>query len=199
MGSIIINKVTDKRGDLLAYFYNKDKDVSVNIAFRLGYDIYLNSPQYPEEYARFKEFCQAFVYKYYGEYLPKLIKAKSKEQKALTKELKTLKKGISKADKNLNKQNRLIIKSNKKIKQAESALLDIGADTIKKIKTESQITELKAAIITSSQAIGMLKESICTNSELVTAMEPNLVIIADELKSLQMKLKEVQAKGKAIQ
>ena len=59
---VTINQITDKRGDLIVHTYNHDNRVSLNIGFKLGYDVYLTSTKYPEEYAKLKEFLEFYVY-----------------------------------------------------------------------------------------------------------------------------------------
>ena len=77
----VVNQVTDKRGNLIAYIFNKDGMVSLNVGYQLGYDVYVNTGNYKEEYARLEGFVQYFVYNYYNDFLPKYLKSKKKSIK----------------------------------------------------------------------------------------------------------------------
>jgi hypothetical protein len=109
----VINRVTDKRGDLLTYIYNRDENVSINVSYRLGYDVYLNSKQYPDEYSKMERFIRHFIYEYYAETLPKMIKENKKGLKTLNKEEKAANKAISKAEKSLKRIKRPSVKAKK--------------------------------------------------------------------------------------
>ncbi len=71
---VVINQITDKRGDLILFAYPLPNEVSFNLAYKLGYDVYLNPQEFPEESERLQEFARFFLFHYYYQYLQTYIK-----------------------------------------------------------------------------------------------------------------------------
>jgi hypothetical protein len=76
---VVVNRITDRRGDLILFLYPHDKEVNFNLAFRLGYDIYINSDEFPEEATNLKDFTVYFINFYYYHYLEDYIRKQEKK------------------------------------------------------------------------------------------------------------------------
>ncbi|MDD2386691.1 MAG: hypothetical protein PHP52_07890 [Bacteroidales bacterium] len=191
----VINQITDKRGDLLTYIYNKDNEISLNVAYKLGYDVYLDSKLYPTEFDKFEEFINYFVHNYYNDYLPSYIKEKKKALKVLQKEEKKAKKSIKKSE----KQNIKLNKSNSKYEKKTSKI-DVQID---KYEDDEKINKLN---ITKSGNVKKVSENetkinynsglISTNETLVNSLKPQINTITNDINSAKLTLIEVRSKIK---
>lgn len=191
----VINQITDKRGDLLTYIYNKDNEISFNVAYKLGYDVYLDSKLYPTEFDKFEEFVNYFVYNYYNDYLPSYIKEKKKALKVLQKEKKKAKKYIKKSTKRNNKLNKSTTKYQKK-----TSKIDVKID---KYEDDEKINKLKTS---KSENIKKVSENetkinynsglISTNEILVSSLDPQIGTLTTEINSAKLTLIEVRSKLK---
>lgn len=191
----VVNQITDKRGDLMTYIFNKDNSVSFNIAYKLGYDVYLNSGQYPEEFNRLKDFTNHFVYNYYNDFLPKHIKSKSKELKTLKKEVskseKTSKKA-TKQNKSLDKGN---IKISKKLTKSDKELAVIS-EPVAKNKLLLKQNEYNKTIENNTKTIAYNQGLITTQESIIQTIAPKIDQLSKEINSLNLTLIEVKAKTK---
>jgi hypothetical protein len=164
----VINKITDKRGDVIVYIYNIDNKVSYNLAYKLGYDVYLNSEKYPTEFENQIDFAKHFVSVYYADILPKMIKTSKKELKNLEKQSKKSEKTIKKAEKKNIKLNKKTAKTLEKSKSDElntiikenDAVISAQENVIDDI--EPKITLLKDNIITYTVTLEESKTRIDT-------------------------------------
>ena len=77
-----------KRGDLKTYLFQTDSMNILAFSFLLGYDIHVNSEDYPEEMAEFKKFVIRYMEFHYKAFYDEKIDAKDKELDKLKKELK---------------------------------------------------------------------------------------------------------------
>lgn len=143
----VINKITDKRGDVIAYIHDIDDKVSFNFAYQLGYDVYVNSETFPIEFENQMDFVRHFVSDYYVEILPKMIKAKKKEIKKLQKEVKKSERTIRKTErknkridrKTTNPKEKTDVKALNKTLDGNTAIINskksVLEDTYPKIET----------------------------------------------------------------
>ena len=156
VNKVVVNQITDKRGDLMAFIYRTDNKVSVNIAYKLGYDVYLTNNHYPEDFKRLEKFTQFFVYNYYNDFLPVYIKSRIKD-------LRMLKKEERKANKKVEKSRNKILANQKKIRSIERKIekLQLKAeksqDTIKKNDVNFKIENFKEHINRNKEKIEELK------------------------------------------
>lgn len=190
---IVINQVTDKRGDLQVQVYKVDKQVKVTAFYRLGYDVYLNSTQNPEEFGAFKQLLIRFGYQFYADYLPEKIKEEKKG-------IKGLKKNIKKADKTIKKSNKTIKKANKSLKKDQSKLSDIAdkspeneedAKTIKKeiASLESNIKSANIDIVEAEAASKTATKQKETDAKLLKKKIERLAELESKLLTVQGQLK----------
>lgn len=192
---IVINQVTDKRGDLLTYTYNKDNEVSFNVAYKLGYDVYLNSTLYPTEFEKFKEYVYYFVYNYYNDYLPQYIKEKNKNLKVLKKEISKAEKSIKKSEKQNKKLNKSNSKSNKKIGKMDKKIY-VLADEDKKNELSSSKSTIEKEIAKNEESVNYNSGLISAQKSVLTNLKPKIEIITTEINSAKITLIEVETKIK---
>ncbi len=153
---VVVNQITDKRGDLITFIYRTDNKISVNIAYKLGYDVYLTSNHYPEDFKRLEKFTQFFVYNYYNDFLPVYIKSR-------TKDLKMLKKEEKRANKKVNKSRNKILVNQKRVRSIEkkneklSIKAEASQDSIKKNDINFKIENLRDHIARNNEKIDELK------------------------------------------
>lgn len=185
---VTINQITDKRGDLIMHSYNDDHQVTLSVGFQLGYDVYLNSEKYPDEFKKLTEFLEFFVYQYYNDYLPKLLKDQSKELKALEKEKKDAEKQISKSDKKIKKAKSVIKRSSSKLKRLEKK------DATEKITTK--MASLQEKIKEAKSVISYEEGSRAAAQDLVTKIDPKIDAITQNIQEANITLLDVRAKMK---
>ncbi len=190
----VVNQITDKRGDLLAYIYIDDNSVSFNIAFKLGYDIYLNSNEYPDEFAKLKIYTNNFVKKYYLDFLPKHIKSKNKVLKGFKKESSKSQKIIKKA----NSENEGLEKKNRKLAEQisnEDKKIAVTSNPAIKSKLLNKQKEYNQTIENNNQIIKNNKELINTQTAIIKLLSPKMDSLSKEINSLNITLFEVKAKS----
>ncbi len=193
---IVIEELTNKRGDLLAYFYTKDNVVSLNVSFRLGYDIYLNSAEYESEFIGLNRFVNNFVYNYYNEYLPKIIKEKSKVLKQIVKEGKKAEKGIKKSTKSNISDREKISKSKIRIRAIDNDLIS-ESDEVAKKKMISEKEDLIKYIKNLENSLILNNKLIKSNELIISNLDPRIEEATNEIKLVEQSLKEVKAVMKA--
>lgn len=188
---VVINQVSDKRGDLLAYMYNENNDVYFNIAFKLGYDVYLNSEKYPNEVSKFKSFFEFFIFNYYDNYYPYIIKQNQKILKKLNKEKSRAESVVKK----MTNQNSKFEKSNKKSnKRIEKLKLKKASEP----DTPVKIDELNKQISLNSEHFKINEKEIITKNNIIETLKPTIDSISSEINQDKLNLLEVKAKIKSF-
>lgn len=194
----VVNQITDKRGDLMTYIYNKDNQVSLNMAYKLGYDVYLNSAQFPEEFEKMKEFMVFFVSNYYNNFLPGYIKQKEKSLKVLEKERNKAQKLIAKTkkkNKKLNKKNTSLEKKIEKYQTKSSEVKDATKKDALEVKTKGY-EEVKN---TNTKSLGVNNKVINSQQEIVSTLNPKIDKVTDLITSAKLTLIEVRSKMKTYE
>lgn len=191
----VINQITDKRGDLLAYIYNKDNEISLNIAYRLGYDIYLNSLQYSEEFGRLEEFVNFFVNNYYKDYLPKYIKVNNKAIKLLQKENRKAEKSIKKSEMQNNKYTKKNKRGQKKIVKIDSKLNKTEEDN-KSSSLNASKTNIEKSILENKNTVNYNLGLIKTQQSIISSLKPKIDSLANDINSAKLTLIEVRSRVK---
>jgi hypothetical protein len=82
-----INQVINRRGDLYAQFTNEAGKPEISVAFLMGYDIYLNTKDNPQEMARLRDFVREFVLFHYGDLYANQVKEQEKLIGQLNKQI----------------------------------------------------------------------------------------------------------------
>ncbi len=112
---VSIPAVSTKVGDLIGRGSPFESYNTVGIAFKLGYDIYLNSEQWNQEMTNLRNYAKEFMSYHYERSYKERIEAAEKEIKSLGKEL-------SKGEKEVGKLGKKIDKINGKIADETDAL-----------------------------------------------------------------------------
>jgi prefoldin subunit 5 len=147
---------SNKRGDLLFYFEEKDENKNgkfdVAMAFAFGYDIVVNGKDYPEEMKKLEAVMKGYLLFYYEESYNKQIKELEGKIKDLQRDID---KNKSKA-KSLEKDNDKISKKVVKAKTAEE-----------KMKLEQEKVNQQAEIQRLNDSNGLIEKQITQiNSEI---------------------------------
>lgn len=195
---LVINSISEKRGDFIAYFVNKGEDISLNIAFKLGYDISLNSNQYPDEFSKLKNLLESFVYKYYNENLKDQIKDKSKEIKKMTNEKEKNESQIKKSNKLIEKSDEKIIDNNKSIYKLSKTTNKEEVDAAKQAENKEKTNKLTAENIELQQTIEKNKELLKESTEKLKTIIPQIEKLNTEFQSLNAIQKEINTKLEII-
>ncbi|MCS6795104.1 MAG: hypothetical protein RMJ97_08100 [Raineya sp.] len=149
-------QVTTRRGDLHVQFSNDTGRPEMAIAFMMGYDIYLNSRENPQEMERFKEFFTTFLYNYYKEFYEKLIREKEKILKDLRGQIADNERKVKSLQSDIEKTQKKIAKETDQLKKTElenknvvarrqiDALNEMNANNNKQITNiENEINQIK--------------------------------------------------------
>ena len=191
----VINQITDKRGDLMAYMYKDDDRVSLNVAYKLGYDVYLNSALYAIEFEKLTEFMNFFLQNYYQDYLPGQIKNKNKSLHVLKKESSSAQKTIKSLQSKNKKLEKTTKKSQKKISKMERNMASAKDD-----ETKSKITiehaDLLLKLNETNSIIADNKALIETQESILSSLTPKIDALSKEITSLKLTLIEVRSKVK---
>lgn len=152
-------QVTTRRGDLHVQFSNDAGRPEMAIAFMMGYDIYLNVRETPQEMERFKEFFTTFLYNYYKEYYEKQIRDKEKMIKDLRSQISNNEKKVKSLQNDIEKTQKKIAKESDQLKKTElenknvvarrqiDALNEMNANNSKQINAiEAEISQIKMQI-----------------------------------------------------
>lgn len=193
----VVNQVTEKRGDLLAYIYNQNDKVSLNVGYKLGYDVYLNSAQYPEEFNRLKDFINYFTYFYYSEYLPDYIKEQSKNLKVLQKENSAAEKSIKTATKENKKLGKSINKNKKELIDYDTKILSATEQEAKTTLTTKQ-KEISKEIADDQKAIEYNTTLMESKQTRITNLQPKIESTSAKISTAQLTLIEVRSKVKTF-
>ncbi|MGB3618717.1 MAG: hypothetical protein WBA12_11410, partial [Catalinimonas sp.] len=104
-------RVTDKRGDLLSVFFDDTGEAHMAVAYAVGYDIYLNRADYPNEFREFEQLVNRFLWEYYRQYYQDFVKEKEKLIKETERQIK-------RAERNVKQEQRAIRKAEKSHQKA---------------------------------------------------------------------------------
>jgi len=128
---VSLPSISIRRGDLIAYFFETDNYKALAIAFRLGYDISLDSDMWPDEMNHLHDYARAFMAFHYEQSYARRIEE-------LEKELKDVEKDRKQTEKEVNNLNDKVAGLGKKIGNE--------TDTEKINELEADINELEADI-----------------------------------------------------
>lgn len=129
-----ISQITTRRGDLHIQFSNDTGKPEMAMAFMMGYDIFLNSRDSPQEMDRFKEFFSNFLLEYYKSFYTKQLSEKEKTIKNLREQMVS----NEKKSKNLQQD---IERNQKKISREKDQLKKVAIEN-KNVAARRQIDAL---------------------------------------------------------
>jgi peptidoglycan hydrolase CwlO-like protein len=137
--------IATKRGDLIGYGYITDSYYAVAVIFRLGYDISLNSQDWPKEMENFHTYARQFMSYHYEH-------AYDRRVEEIDKEIKDVEKEKSQNEKQIDGNNKRIDNLNKRIEKE--------TDETKLSQFNTEIATLQAEIQTLSANIPPLDARI---------------------------------------
>lgn len=141
---IMLSEVTDKRGDLILYFFSDQDQIQLAAAYKLGYDVFLNASKHPEEYAAFQKFVRFAALKYYEDRLPDYIDDQEDALKDVEKEKKRAEKDSDRALKSAKKLSKKVSKAKKKLEKETEKLESV--EPAKKEEAKLELLELQKEI-----------------------------------------------------
>lgn len=144
--------ISAKRGDFIGYCYITDQYYAMAIAFKLGYDISLNSEDWTSEMENLRNYSKSFMAYHYEQSYARRIKILEKDLKDLEKE----------RDQNEGKINNLTNKVNNLSKKIAKE-----TETLKIEEYEADINTIEADIRTLMDTLPGLESNISeTNKQL---------------------------------
>ena len=136
-----IYRITDKRGDLLSVFYDDAGAAHMAVSFAIGYDIFLNYDQYPEEFRQFEALVNRFLWEYYRGYYEDYVALKNKQIKTAEKQVRSFSRQIKQQERSGRKEQRAYEKALKKNPDATAPATLAGTDE-RRLETE-RLAELR--------------------------------------------------------
>lgn len=122
-----ISQITTRRGDLHVLFSTETGRLEMAVAFMMGYDIFLNSKDNPQEMERFKEFFAAFLMDYYKGFYEKQVREKEKILKNLRGQIADNEKKIKSLQKDIESTQKKIAKETDQLKKVELENKNVAA------------------------------------------------------------------------
>jgi hypothetical protein len=195
---IVVNQITDKRGDLMVYFFTVEDDVSFNIAYKLGYDVYINSNQYHDEYQRLEAFVKYFTDVYYDDFLPSYIRDMERNLKSLKKEMKSNAKQIKKNSKSQKKANKKLEKIESKYSSNESKIeKSEDEQTVLKLAGEQNNLSHEKESLTAD--VQRYKQNVDAKSKIVNNTQSNISNLSRKINDAKITLTQVKTNMKKRQ
>lgn len=149
---VSIPSISLYRGDLIAYFTETGGHKALAVAFRLGYDISLDSENWTDDMENLRSFTKAFMALHYEQSYARRIEDLEKQLKDLEKERSKTEKDINNLNDKVSSNGKKIAKETdtEKINELEADIVQLEADARELADTlpglESQISELNSEI-----------------------------------------------------
>ena len=159
-----------KRGDLKTYLIQTDSAKILAFSFRLGYDISINSVEYPEEMTELKKLVLEYMeYNYHEHYMAQI----DEKSKLLDKSVKELRQN---EDKIGSFQKKVSSLDNKYQKESDES---------KKAKIASDKNSLENEIETLTNQLPALRESVSEQEEVISELKEEMNNYHQGIMSLQ--------------
>ena len=156
---VSIPQVTDKRGDLRLTFYTEGTRSKMGLSLILGYDIWINPKDYPEEMERLRNFARDYLRFHYTQYYNDII---NDDMKLIT----SYKKSIEKAEKSIGNMRGQVTRNEEKIQTETNANRKSNLETKNQQNTadierlEAEIPELQGKIDSLDEHILQIKDKL---------------------------------------
>ena len=149
------SEISSLRLDVRAVFYKESGGSSVSFIFSPGYDVYLSTTTYSDDFQKAENFVKNYVRFHYNTYYTKLNESYASKIKDKESDIKSNENKIEKL--------RDYISEN----EAKISAADPGADKLKEKNTRylKEIEEKTAAILTYRTEIAKLQENIIAANE----------------------------------
>lgn len=116
---VSVPRVATPRGDMIAYTFASSGHSDIAIAFRLGYDISLNSILWPSEMGNLRSLSKEFMSHLYSEFYTDSIAVLEKDLKSLEKEKKSFEKDLDGNSNKISRNNKSLEKEDDEVKIAD--------------------------------------------------------------------------------
>ncbi len=103
--------LSSKKGDLKATYFTDRDSAYLGVSFILGYEIFINSENYPEEMKKLREFVRGYQEYHFTSFHNNQIADQENQKKKLLKEIKTTERAIGKLRKRIGNNDKKMSKS----------------------------------------------------------------------------------------
>jgi gas vesicle protein len=147
-----IPQITNKRGDLRLTFYTEGNVNKMGLSFLLGYDVWINPTDYPDEMERLRKFTREYLRFHYTQYYNDIIDSD-------TKLIGDYKKSIEKSEKSISNMRGQISKNEEKLTSEDNTNRKSSLER-KNEQNKTDIERLEAEIPDLQEKISSLDEHI---------------------------------------
>lgn len=149
---VSIPQVSDKRGDLRLTFYTEGTVEKLGLSFLLGYDVWINPNDYPDEMERLRKFTREYLRYHYTQYYNDMIDSDMKL-------INDYKKSIEKSEKSISSMRSQITRNEDRLQDETNSNRRSKLET-KNQQNKADIERLEAEIPEFHQKISSLDEHI---------------------------------------
>ena len=160
---VSIPQVTDKRGDLRITFYTEDSRNKLGLSLLLGYDVWINPDDYPQEMERLKQFTIDYLRFHYVHYYNDIIDDDMKL-------INDYQKSIAKSEKSIGNMRSQITRNEEKLKSESNANRKKNLEN-KNNQNTQDIERLEAEIPEMQKKIESLNEHVLQMKEKLKFVE----------------------------
>lgn len=148
-----------RRGDLYNYLYQTDSANIMAFSFRLGYDISINTEEYPQEMQEFRKFIVGYMEYHYHAHYMKLIDEQRKIMDQAVKELRQNENKISSIHKKASSLDKKYQKETDELKKSEISSEKATLESEVEILTE-KLPKQRQKVSDLEEVISIFKEEL---------------------------------------
>ena len=166
---VSIATIAKQRGDMIGYGFPLESYNALGIAFKLGYDIYLNSTLWNMEMNNLRNYAKEFMSYHYERSYSERIAAAEDEIKSLERELGKTERDVGKLEKDIERTNGKLADETDpaKVEEMKAELLTLNAD-LEKLK--ETIPHLRSRIELLQGDVGNLKDESLTIQSAISSI-----------------------------
>lgn len=166
---VSVPAISTHRGDLIGYGYSMGQKDALALIFRMGYDISLNSEEWPDQMENFRTWTRAFMAYHYEQSYTRITDELEKELKDLERDKSQLEKKIDRLTDDISKLGRKIAEEteteeineleteiNDSERELEALMADLPMLESQISSLSTRINQLKAESHTYQSTIGTL-------------------------------------------
>lgn len=172
---ISLPQVTDKRGDLRLAFYTDGGQNRMGLSFFLGYDVWINPHDYPEEMVRLRQFTRDYLRYHYMHYYNNMIDEDMKQ-------IKDYEKSIEKSEKSIENMRSQIASNEEKLNSETNSNRRDRMER-KNQQNAEDIERLEAEIPEFHKKIESLNEHVLELKEKVKSVEEQYYADEDSMQN----------------
>ncbi|REJ83797.1 MAG: hypothetical protein DWQ44_00695 [Bacteroidetes bacterium] len=121
---VSIPHISTKKMNFYTHVTEEESASEMKVFASLGYDIYINEQDYPDEFNTIRDMMTAFLKQYLPQYYSELIEASSEKVKNLNKEIKDMNGEINDKQGDIEKLNKEIDELRKNVQEKSKELKD---------------------------------------------------------------------------